>query len=132
MFLQITVFEYIFIWHHFKVDESKLSLAVHLLFFLLFAFHLLLFLNSSEIYFSQLWGLTESISSVLKNLTAWQPNSAWLDLNHWPSWITLTIEKFQLKKFCRYRGLNPGLLPYHVFDAFTVNQHWCRHEIRDW
>jgi hypothetical protein len=23
----------------------------------------------------------------------------------------------------RYRGLNPGLLPYHVFDAFTVNQH---------
>jgi hypothetical protein len=24
--------------------------------------------------------------------------------------------------------LNPGLLPYHVFNAFTVNQHWCRHE----
>ncbi len=36
-----------------------------------------------------------------------------------------TIENF----FRRYRGLNPGLLSYHVFDAFTVNQHWCRHEI---
>ncbi len=32
------------------------------------------------------------------------------------------------KIFCWYRGLNLGLLPYHVFDAFTVNQHWCRHE----
>jgi hypothetical protein len=65
-------------------------------------------------------------------LTAWHPNPAWLDLNHWPSWITLTIEKFPLKNFRWYRGLNPGLLPYHVFDAFTVNQHWCRHKIRDW
>ncbi len=26
--------------------------------------------------------------------------------------------------FCRYWGLNPGPLPYHVFDAFTVNEHW--------
>ena len=82
MFLQIPVFEYIFIWHHFKVDESKLSLAVHLLFFLLFAFHLLLFLNSSEIYFSQLWGLTESMGLSVEELLAWHPNPAWLDLNH--------------------------------------------------
>ncbi len=36
------------------------------------------------------------------------------------------------KFFGRCRGLNPGLLPYYVFDAFTFNQHWCRHEIRDW
>jgi hypothetical protein len=31
---------------------------------------------------------------------------------------------FTIDNFWRYRGLNPGPLPYHVFDAFTVNKHW--------
>jgi hypothetical protein len=39
---------------------------------------------------------------------------------------------YHWKVFCWYQGLNPCLLPYHAFDAFTVNQHWCRNEIRDW
>jgi hypothetical protein len=58
----------------------------------------------------------------VEELMVWQLNPAWQDLDHPPSLITLTFEKFQLKKFCRYFGLNPGLLPYHVFDEYTVNQ----------
>ena len=31
--------------------------------------------------------------------------------------------------FARYRGLNPCLLPYHVFNACTVNRHDMKSEI---
>ncbi len=41
---------------------------------------------------------------------------------------SLLITFHQWKCFRWYRGLSPGLLTYHVFDAFTVNQNWCRHE----
>jgi hypothetical protein len=51
----------------------------------------------------------------VEELMVWQPNPALLDLNHRPSLITLTIEKFQLKNFCRF--------PAPFFDAFTVNKH---------
>jgi len=44
----------------------------------------------------------------------------WQDLNLRPSIITSTIENFQLKIFCWYCGLNPGLLPDNVFDAYSV------------
>jgi hypothetical protein len=44
----------------------------------------------------------------------------WQDLNLRPSIITSTIGNFQLKIFCWYCGLNPGLLPDNVFDAYSV------------
>jgi hypothetical protein len=53
----------------------------------------------------------------VEKLMVWQPNLALQDKNHRPSIIASTIEKFQLKILCQYRGLNPGLLPYHDFDA---------------
>jgi len=42
----------------------------------------------------------------VEELMAWQPNPVWLDLNHQPSLITLTIETFQLVP-----GIEPGSAP---------------------
>ncbi len=67
----------------------KLSLAVHLLFFCFLLSISSFFLNSSVLYFHSFLGLTESIGLIVEELMGWQPNPAWLDLNHWPSLITL-------------------------------------------
>ena len=123
--LQNTDFSKHIIWHHFEVDESNwvsLSTSFSLL---CFALHLLLLIFPNS---SLKLVLVELMGPSMEELMAWQPKPVWQDLNHWPSFITLTFEKFQLKIFCLYQGLNLGLLPYHVFDAYTVNQHSCRNQ----
>ena len=113
------------IWHHFEVDKSNwVSLSTSFS-FLCFALHLLLIIFPNS---SLKLVLVELMGPSMEELMAWQPKPVWQDLNHWPSFITLSFEKFQLKFFCLCRGLNPGLLPYHVFDAYTVNQHCCRNQ----
>ncbi len=68
-------------------------------------------------------GLSAKRDLLKKILESW--NLKLRDLNRQSSSL-FTIEKF-------FAGTGDwGLLPYNVFDAFTVNQHWCRHEIRDW
>jgi hypothetical protein len=88
MFLQNTEHFLIhFIWHHFKVNKSNwVSLAI----FSSFAFHLLLliFFFILQCYIFTVLGLTESMWLSKEELMLWQRNPAWLDLSHWPSFIT--------------------------------------------
>ncbi len=74
-----------------------------------------------QVYFGSLFLLLWLFLGIFAQKDTW--NSKFAAARFEPS---ILITFYHSKCFRQYWGLMPGLLPYHVFDAFTVNQ-LCYH-----